>query len=154
MRKWMQVLLVCLAVCLGTGFGEAERAEAASKVVWTTTDLYYELDGQGSPKDVLVIEGYFTNHTDKYINYIYELNLSATMRADIGAGYTGTVNGTFRNFEKMIDPHSDASHKFRITKAKIVWPIEEYEVTQGYTKWKQSDLQAEIPRANKSKYGG
>ena len=81
----------------------------------------------------------FYNQPDKYINYIYELNLSATMRADIGAGYTGTVNGTFRNFEKMIDPHSDASHKFRITKAKIVWPIEEYEVTQGYTKWKQSD---------------
>ena len=139
MKKWMQVLLLCLAVCLGTGFWGMEHGEAAEKVVWTTTDLYYELAGQGAPKNVLVIEGYFTNHTDKYINYFYELNLAATMRADIGAGYTGTVKGTFRNFEKMIDPHSEAAHTFRITNAKIVWPIEEYEVVQGYTKWKQSD---------------
>jgi len=28
---------------------------------------------------------------------------------------------------------------FVIHKAKIVWPIEEYKVIQGYTKWKSSD---------------
>ncbi len=139
MEKWMKVVLVCVAVCIGAAFLGAERVEAAGWVVCTTTELYYALDGQGAPKNVLVIEGYFTNHTDKYINYFYELNLAATMRADIGAGYTGTVKGTFRNFEKMIDPHSEAAHTFRITNAKIVWPIEEYEVVQGYTKWKQSD---------------
>ena len=91
MEKWMKVVLVCVAVCIGAAFLGAERVEAAERVVWTTTDLYYELDGQGAPKNILVIEGYFTNHTDKYINYFYELNLAATMRADIGAGYTGTV---------------------------------------------------------------
>ena len=58
MKKWMQVLLLCLAVCLGTGFWGMEHGEAAEKVVWTTTDLYYELDDQGKPRDVLVIEGY------------------------------------------------------------------------------------------------
>ena len=138
-RRCMQILLVCLAVCLGSWYLGGDRVEAAEKVVWTTTDLYYELDSEGRPQDVLVIEGYFTNNTDKYINYFYELNLSATMRADIGAGYIGTVNGVFRNFEMMIDPYSESNHKFRIRKAKIIWPIEEYEVIQGYTKWKQSD---------------
>ncbi len=138
MRRCMQVLLLCLAVCWGFWCLDAARVEAADKVVWTTTDLYYELDNQGRPQDVLVIEGYFTNNTDQYINYFYELNLAATMRADIGAGYTGTVNGVFRNFEKMIDPYSYANHKFRIRNAKIIWPVEEYEVIQGYTKWKQS----------------
>lgn len=139
MRKCMSILLVCLAVvwgacCLGTA-----KAEAADKVIWNTTNVYYELDSQGSPKDTLIIEGYFTNNTDKYINYIYELNLEVTMRADIGAGYTGTVKGVFRNFEKMIEPYSDSNHRFRIKNAQIIWPIEEYEVIQGYTKWKQSD---------------
>ena len=138
MRRYMQVLLLCLAVCWGFWCLDVARVEAADKVVWATTDLYYELDNQGRPQDVLVIEGYFTNNTDQYINYFYELNLAATMRADIGAGYTGTVNGVFRNFEKMIDPYSYANHKFRIRNAKIIWPVEEYEVIQGYTKWKQS----------------
>ena len=140
MRRYIQqILLVCLVVCVASWYLGGARVEAAEKVVWTTTNLYYELDRQGSPQNVLVVEGYFTNNTDKYINYFYELNLAATMRADIGAGYIGTVKGVFRNFEKMIDPYSDSNHRFRIRNAEIIWPIEEYEVIQGNTKWKQSD---------------
>ncbi|SMC48778.1 hypothetical protein SAMN04488500_1045 [Sporomusa malonica] len=39
----------------------------------------------------------------------------------------------------MIDPYSDSNHRFRVTNAQTIWPVEEYEVIQGLTKWKQSD---------------
>ena len=139
MKRYIQVLFVCLAVFLGSCCFLSDKVEAADKVVWTTTNLYYELYSDGTPKDVLVIEGYFTNYTDKYINYFYELNLTATIRAEIGAGYTGEVRGSFRDFEKIIEPYSASNHKFRINNAQTIWPVEEYEVTQGWTKWKQSD---------------
>lgn len=138
MRQYIQIVSICLAVFLGSCCFLSPRVEAAEKVIWTTTNLYYELDSDDKPENVLVIEGYFTNNTDKYINYFYEFNLTATIRADIGAGYTGQVKGTFKNFEEMIDPYSETNHKFRIKNAKVIWPIEEYEVIQGYTKWKQS----------------
>jgi len=139
MVKNIKFFFLCLAVFFGSVCFIAAKAEAANKVVWTTTGVYYEMNSGGNPRDVLVIEGYFTNNTDKYINYFYELNLTATITADIGAGYTGQVHGTFRDFEKMIEPYSEASHKFRIKKAKIIWPVDNFEVIQGYTKWKQSD---------------
>ncbi|CQR70277.1 hypothetical protein SOV_38130 [Sporomusa ovata DSM 2662] len=140
MKRYVQLVFLCLAVFLGSSCFLSDKVEAAKKIVWTTTNLYYELNSEGTPEDVLVIEGYFTNNTNKYINYFYELNLKATIRADIGAGYTGQVNGTFRNFEKMIEPYSNSSnHKFRVKNAQIIWPVEEYEVTQGLTKWKQSN---------------
>lgn len=139
MKKYIQLGLLCLAVLLGSYCFILPEVEAADKVVWTTTNLYYELNSQGEPKNVLVIEGYFTNNTGKYINYFYELNLTATIRADIGAGYTGQVQAAFRNFEKIIEPYSNSNHRFRVTNAQKIWPVEEYEVIQGFTKWKQSD---------------
>lgn len=123
----------------GTFVMTVRGVEASEKVVWMTTDVYYELTSDGTPKNILVIEGYFKNNTDKYINYFYEFNITATIRADIGAGYTGQVHGTFRNFEKMIDPYSKSKHIFRITNAKTIWPVDAYNVIQGVTKWKQSN---------------
>jgi hypothetical protein len=139
MIKNSKLLLICLAVLVGLACLMPAQTEAASKVVWTTTDLYYELNDDGTPSNVLVIEGYFTNNTDKYINYFYELNLTATITASIGSGYTGDVHGTFRDFEKIIEPYSDSNHRFRIRNAETIWPVDSYEVIQGYTKWKQSN---------------
>lgn len=139
MVKNSKLLFLCLAVFFGMICFLTAKVEAADKVVWTTTDVYYEMNSDGTPRDVLVIAGYFTNNTNKYINYFYEVTFTATITADIGAGYTGQVRGTFRDFEKMIDPYSEASHKFRIRNAKIIWPVDNFEVIQGYTKWKQSD---------------
>lgn len=138
MKKYIPIFFVCLALFVGACCGLPPGAEAADQVVWTTTDLYYEVDGDGTPQDILVIEGYFTNDTDRYVNYFYEFNLTATIRADIGAGYTGQVHGVFRNFELMIEPYSSVNHKFRVRGAQIIWPVEEYEVIQGFTKWKHS----------------
>jgi len=34
------------------------KAEAVDRNVWTTTNVYYEMISDGTPRDVLVIEGY------------------------------------------------------------------------------------------------
>ncbi|WP_094603745.1 hypothetical protein SPSIL_041450 [Sporomusa silvacetica DSM 10669] len=139
MKKYIRLILVCLVVVLGSYCLAPANAAAENKLDWTTTDLHYVLNSEGYPTDVVIIEGYFTNNTDKYINYIYEFDLTATIRADIGAGYKDQVHGNFKNFEKIIEPYSTSDHRFRINKAKIIWPIEEYEVIQGVTKWKYSN---------------
>lgn len=137
MKKNSSWLFVCAVLLFGLVCFMPGQTEAA-KVEWHTTNLYYEVNEDGTPENMLVIEGYFRNNTDRYINYIYEFNLTATITTDIGSGYTGNVKGTFRNFEKMIAPYGDSYHKFRIRNAKIIWPVESYEVTPGYMKWKHS----------------
>lgn len=139
MTKKSGMILVCLALLLGLMSLAPTGAGAEPKIEWTTTNLYYEVNEDGTPENILIIEGYFTNHTDKYINYFYEMNLSATITTDIGSGYTGTVKGVFRNFEKQIEPYGKSNHRFRIRNAQIIWPVESYEVKRGYVKWKQSD---------------
>lgn len=137
MRKSIRLLFAGLImlfsfVCLVPAAQAAEQ-----KIEWITTDLYYELNEDNTPENILIIKGFFVNNTDKYINYIYELNLEATITNS--GGDTGTVKGTFRNFEKMIEPYCvSTSHTFRIRNAKIIWPVENYEVKRGYIKWKQS----------------
>lgn len=112
------------------------QGEAAQQIEWHTTDLYYELTEDGTPENILIIEGYFTNNTDQYINYIYEVTLTATITST--SGYTDTVKGTFRDFEKMIEPYSDSNHRFRIRNADTIWPIDSYSVKRGYMRWKHS----------------
>ena len=110
----------------------------AREIDWYTTSVEYQDNPDGSASDVLVIEGYFSNNTDKYINYIYEFHLTAFVTNNDGPGYTAKIPVTFRNFEKMIDPYGESHHRFRIRNAEIVWPIDEYEVEVGYMKWKYS----------------
>lgn len=129
--KYLFACLVVLCGLMGLGPNQAE----AAKLEWHTTDLYYEMGEGGNPENVLVIEGYFHNNTDRYINYIYEFNLSATINSPDGSG---TISGTFQNFDKMIEPYSDSSHTFRITNARIFWPVESYSVKGGYARWKNS----------------
>lgn len=137
MRKVSSFLLICLImmvsfVCMVTA---AEAAE--QKVEWITTDLYYEVNEDGTPEDILIIKGFFVNNTDKYINYFYELNLKATITNDVG--YTDTIKCTFWDFEKMIEPYSSSSnHTFRVRNVEIIWPVESYDVKRGYIRWKQS----------------
>ncbi|SMC48784.1 hypothetical protein SAMN04488500_1046 [Sporomusa malonica] len=54
LKKYIQLCLICLAVFLGSCCFLSPRVEAADKVVWTTTNLYYELNSDGKPKDVLL----------------------------------------------------------------------------------------------------
>lgn len=138
MKKYNQLFLVCVAIFFGVYGFFMTNVEASSKLDWTTTDLYYERDNDGNLKDILVIEGYFTNNTEQYINWFYEITFTANITADIGAGYKGTVKGTFRDFEQIIEPYSDATHRFRINNAQIIYPIDNYEVIRGYARWKQS----------------
>ena len=135
MKKNSNWLFVCVVVLFGLAFLMPARAEAA-QIDWHTTDLYYELNEDGTPENILIIEGYFTNNTDRYINYIYEITLTATITST--KGYTDTVKGTFRDFEKMIEPYGDSNHRFRIRNADTIWPIDSYNVKRGYTRWKHS----------------
>ncbi|HBS57888.1 MAG: hypothetical protein AAGU23_00320 [Bacillota bacterium] len=136
MKKISSWLFVCAAVLFGLVCLMPVQAEAAQQIEWHTTNLYYELTEDNTPENILVIEGYFVNNTDKYINYFHEFNLTATITDD--GGYTGTIKGTFRNFEKMIDPFSRSDHRFRIRNAEIIWPVDSYNVKRGYIKWKYS----------------
>lgn len=138
MKKKISYLLLGLVAFFGMMCTMPAQAEAA-KLEWHTTNLYYEQNEEGTPDNILVIEGYFRNRTDKYINYMYEVNLKAAITSSVGSGYTGHVKGTFRNFEKMIAPHGDSYHKFRVRHAEIIWPIESYKVRSGYMKWKNSN---------------
>ncbi|CVK18704.1 hypothetical protein [Sporomusa sphaeroides] len=135
MKKSNSWLLVCAAVLFGLVCLLPVQAEAAP-VEWHTTNLYYEVTEDNTPENILIIDGYFRNNTGRYINYVYEFNLTATITDD--SGYTGTVKGTFRDFEKMLEPYGEANHRFRIRNADIIWPVDSYEVRGGYMRWKHS----------------
>jgi len=108
----------------------------AANIEWHTTNLRYELNEEGTPNDVLVIEGYFHNNLDENVNYFHKFNLTASITSN---GYTGKVNATFRNFEKQIVPHGDAHYKFRSNNAEIIYLVDSYEVKTGYKKYNYSD---------------
>ncbi|MCM0761240.1 MULTISPECIES: hypothetical protein [Sporomusa] len=135
MKKSKSWLLICAAVLFGLVCLLPVQAEAA-QVEWHTTNLYYEVTEDNTPENILIIDGYFRNNTDRYINYVYEFNLTATITND--SGYTGTVKGSFRDFEKMIAPYGESNHRFRIRNAEIIWPVDSYEVRGGYMRWKHS----------------
>lgn len=137
MRKSSSLFLVCFIMLVSFVCLVPAQAAAEQKIEWNTTDLYYEVNEDGTPENILIIEGYFVNNTDRYINYIYELTLTATITNE--RGYTDNVTCTFRDFEKMIEPYSASSdHRFRIRNAEIIWPVESYDVQRGYIKWKHS----------------
>lgn len=131
MKKNISILFVCLVVFFGMMCSMPAQAKAA-KLEWHTTNLYYH------PNKNLVIEGYFRNNTNKHINYIHEFNLTAFITQG-GSGYTKQVNGTFRNFEKMIAPYGESYHKFRIRNVQRIRPVARYKVNAGYIRWKYSN---------------
>ncbi|WP_188399149.1 hypothetical protein [Sporomusa sp. GT1] len=137
MKKSSGWLLACFGLFVVLACLLPAQAEAAD-LEWYTHNMYYEETEDGTPENILIIEGHFQNNTGRYINYIYEFNLTATITAATGYGYTNTVKGTFRNFEKMIEPYDTSYHKFRIRNAKIIWPVADYEVKAGYMRWKHS----------------
>ena len=136
MGKYKQFF--CISFLIICGICYLPINAEASNLEWTTTELFYELDSAGQVTNNLIIQGYFTNNTDQYVNWFYEVNFTAIIKSSIGAGYSRKISSTFRNFEKMIDPHSSAEYRFRIRKAEIVYPIDTYKVFPGYMRWKQS----------------
>ncbi|MHC1760736.1 MAG: hypothetical protein AB9917_14780 [Negativicutes bacterium] len=136
MKNYNRIFISCLLMICGIGVF-AVSAEAAN-LEWMTTELYYERNDKGQVTDNLIIQGYFSNKTDQYVNWFYEVNLTAVFTSKASREYSRKIPITVRNFEKMIDPHGTVRHRFHIRNVEIVHPIETYEVIPGYMRWKQS----------------
>ena len=136
MKNYNRIFISCLLMICGIGVF-AVSAEAAN-LEWMTTELYYERNEKGQVTDNLIIQGVFSNKTDQYVNWFYEVNLTAIVTSKDPNRISRRIPITVRNFEKMIDPHSTAEHRFHIRHIEIVHPIETYEVIPGYMRWKQS----------------
>ena len=136
MKNFNRIFLSCLLMICAIG-AFAVSAEAAN-LEWTTTELYYERNDKGEITDTLIIQGYFANKTGQYLNWFYEVNLTAIIKGKAPKAFSRKIPITVRNFEKMIDPHSTARHRFHIRNVEIVHPIETFEVIPGYMRWKQS----------------
>lgn len=136
MKNYNRIFISCFLMICGIGVF-AVSAEAAN-LEWMTTELYYERNDKGQVTDNLIIQGYFSNKTDQYVNWFYEVNLTAVFTNKASGKYSRKIPITVRNFEKMIDPHNTVRHRFRIRNVEIVHPIENYEVIPGYMRWKQS----------------
>lgn len=95
MIKNITTIFLAVTIFLGILCIMPVHADAA-KLDWHTTKVYYPMTENGL-SHTLIIEGYFQNNTDKYINHINDITLTAYITGENGE--SDTVQGTFGNFD-------------------------------------------------------